>query len=384
MGVTKGAAIVGIGETRLGRLPGSTACELQAEAVLAAVADAGLARADVDGLLSLGPYSHPSMMFAATLSEYLGLRPTYQSTVDAGGIVTPMLMATTAINAIQAGLATTVVCAFGDPALTGRRAAGHGMTTTADSIEYEEPFGVVGTVVPYALLADRRMTQFGTTERDLGTVAVSARNFAVKRKNSVRRKPITIDDYLASPVVASPLRRLDCSSVVDGAGAFVVTSAERAADLRRPAVTVMGMAMRASHRNVGQFTSFDDLDIRGIAQQALRTAGVTIDDVDVAQVHDAFTISTVVFLEEIGLCGRGEVGDYVRDGNIDLGGKCPVNTHGGLLSQGHVGGMLQVTEAVCQLRGEAEAAQVPDARVAMVAGGGGIFGMNAVMLLGAQ
>jgi acetyl-CoA acetyltransferase len=374
--------IVGIGETRLGRLPGVTPVELQAEAVRLAVADAGLGPHDIDGLLCLGPYTNPSMMFAATLGEYLGLHPSYQSTIDSGGIATPMSMAFTAVSAIQAGLCTTAVCAFGDAARSGRRPAGRGMTTTADAVEFEEPFGLVGTVVPYALLADRRMQQYGLQERDLGAIAISARNYAARRDNSAQRTPITIEDYLASPVVASPLRRLDCSTIVDGAGAFVVTSRDRAAHLERVPVRIMSFAMRASHRNVGQFPDFDELGLAEIAQDALGRAGMKLEDVDVAQIHDAFTISTAVYLEELGFCGRGEIGEYARDGNLDLGGRCPVNTHGGLLSQGHVGGMLQLTEAVVQLRGTAGPCQVPDARTAMVAGGGGIFGVNAVMLLG--
>jgi acetyl-CoA acetyltransferase len=140
--------------------------------------------------------------------------------------------------------------------------------------------------------------------------------------------------------------------------------------------------MRASHRNVGQFPDFPDLGIRALAAQALGRAGVTLKDVDVATIHDAFTISTLVYLEEVGFCERGEGGDYVAEGNIDLGSRCPVNPHGGLLSQGHVGGMLHVVEAVRQLRHGCGERQVPDANVALIAGGGGIMGVNGVFVLG--
>lgn len=381
MTIWSAGAIVGIGETSLGKLPRQTAVDLQTEAVRLALADAGLARDDVDGLLSLGPYSNPSMMFAAGLGEHLGLRTNYQSTVDAGGILTPMAMAFTALAAIDAGLCHTVVCVFGDPALTGRKAAGRGMTSTADGVEFEEPFGLVGTVVPYSLLADNRMHRYGTTEEDLGLLAVTARDYASRRDNAYRRNPMTLDDYFASPMIASPLRLFDCSSIVDGAGAFVITSTDRAADARHDPVFVRSLATDASHRNVGQFPDWEDLQLRPLAQRALARAGAVIDDIDVAQIHDAYTISLAAYLEELGFCERGELGGYLRDGHIAPGGACPVNTHGGLLSQGHVGGMLHMTEAVLQLRGTAGRSQVPGAHRAMVAGGGGIFGANAVMVL---
>lgn len=374
-------AIVGIGETRLGRSPGVESVQLQAAACVAAVADAGLSRADVDGLIALCPYSNPSMVFAAALGEYLGLRPTVELAIDSGGIVSPMMMLLHAIAMIDAGQCTTVVCSFGDAAYSGRRVEGSGMTTTGDAVAFEAAFGLVGTVIPYALLANRRMQQFGTTPEDLGAIAISARTHAVRRENSAQRAPFTLSEYMASPVVSTPLRRLDCSTIVDGAGAFVVTSNERASGLRHPPVSVRGFASHASHRNVSQFPDFDDLRLAQIGRRALGQAGVGLDDVDVAQIHDAFTISTAIYLEDLGFCGRGEVGEYVRAGHLDLGGRCPTNTHGGLLSQGHVGGMLQVTEAVTQLRGDAGPGQVEGAEIAMLAGGGGIMGINAVMIL---
>jgi acetyl-CoA acetyltransferase len=143
----------------------------------------------------------------------------------------------------------------------------------------------------------------------------------------------------------------------------------------------MGFAARATHRDVTQFPGFDELRIGKLAADACEQAGVALDDVNVALIHDAFTFSVVLYLEELGFCARGEAGDYVREGNIDIGSRCPVNTHGGLLSQGHVGGILHFVEAVRQLRGDAGARQVPQAEIAMVAGGGGIFSVNGVMIL---
>ena len=375
-------AIVGIGETKLGQRPGVTGTELQAEAVIAALADAGLGKDDVDGLFSLGPYSNPSQMHALTLAEYLGVRPTVESSIDGGGTWTPIYMLANCIWAVQSGQCSVAVCTFGEAAATGRPVAGHGWTTSGARPEYEYPYGITGAVGPYALMASRHMALYGTTSEGLGAIACSARRHAALNDNAVRRTPFTLQEYLASRMVASPLRLLDCSTMVDGAGAVAVTSSERARDRPHRPVHVTGFASRTSHRTVGQFVDFDALEIHEVGRRALGQAGVTLADVDVAEIHDAFTLSTLVYLEELGFCKRGEGGAYALDGKIDLGSACPVNTHGGLLSQGHVAGFLHVTEAVRQLRGGAGARQVPDAEVALVAGNGGIFGVNAVMVLG--
>jgi acetyl-CoA acetyltransferase len=375
-------AIVGLGETRLGKRPGTTAVELQAEAVLAALADAGLKVADVDGLFSLGPYSRPSMMFASTLGEYLGIEASMQATIDAGGVNSPMLMVLNAASAIQEGRCKVAVVVFGEASATAKPIQGPGMTSTAEDIEFEAPFGIVGTVVPYALLANRHAALYGSKPEHLGAIACSARRHALLNPNAVMKKPMDMATYLAARLIADPLRLLDCSVIVDGAGAVVLTCLDRARDLPHAPVSLLGWAMRASHRNVGQFPDFPDLRIGETAQHALGQAGIALADVDVAAIHDAFTITTLVFLEELGFCQRGEGGDYVLAGHIDLGSRCPVNTHGGLLSQGHVGGMLHVIEAARQLRHGCGDRQVPDAEIAMVAGGGGIMGVNGVYILG--
>lgn len=378
----EGAAVAGIGETPLGRRPGTTTLDLQAEAVRLAVADAGLGLADIDGLFNLGPYSRPAQMFAMTLAEYLGLRPTVVASVDAGGTLSAMLMVANAVWAVQSGQCRVAVCTFGEASVSGRVVAGRGWTSTADTIEFEEPFGVVGNVVPYALMASRHMAEYGTTEEALWAVAASARRHAARNPNAARRELFTFEEYLASRMIATPLRVLDCSTMVDGAGAVVITSATQARHLPHPSAVVLGLAAQMSHRNVNQFPGFAELTIGPVGERALKHAGLGLEDVDVAEIHDAFTLSTLVFLEELGFCGRGEGGPYALEGNLDLGSACPVNTHGGLLSQGHVGGFLHLTEAVKQLRGGEGDRQVPGAEVAMVAGGGGMFGVNAVLLLG--
>jgi acetyl-CoA acetyltransferase len=379
--MSREARIVGIGETALGSFPDRTAVDLQAEAITHALADAGLRGSDVDGLFVLGPYSQPSIMFGLTVGEYLGLTPAVQSVIDAGGTVSMITMLVQAVRAIEAGECQVVVCAFGENAATGRPAGAHGWTSN-DRVEFEEPYGIVGTVVPYALLASAYMAEFGTRPEDLGAIAISARRHASRRENAVRRKPMDLDTYLGSRTIAEPLRLLDCSSIVDGAGALVLSSAELANESRHGDIRLLGAACRATHRNVGQFPGFEDLKLRELGRSALEQAGLSLDDVDVALIHDAFTISTAIYLEGLGFCEPGGVGDYARAGGLDLGSRCPVNTHGGLLSQGHVGGVLHFVEAVRQLRGDAADSQVEGATVAMVAGGGGILGTNGVAVLG--
>jgi acetyl-CoA acetyltransferase len=287
------------------------------------------------------------------------------------------------IWAVESGQCSTAVFTFGEAASTGRPVQGSGWTTTGARPEYEYPYGVTGAVPPYGLLASRHMALYGTTQEGLGAVAMSARRHAALNENAVRRTPFTLEEYLDSRMVASPLRLLDCSTMTDGAGAIVVTSASRAADLPHKPVAMRGFAARSSHRTITAFVDLDQMEVKDIAARAMGQAGVTLGDIDVAEIHDAFTISTLIYLEELGFCKRGEGSDYAIEGNLDLGSACPVNTHGGLLSQGHVAGILHVTEAVKQLRGDAGVRQVPNAEVAMVAGNGGIFGVNAVMVLGA-
>ena len=382
MGWNEGAAIVGIGETKLGLRPGWSALELQAEAVMAAVADAGLGLDDVDALFNLGPYSRPTQMFAMTLAQYLGIHPAMQAAIDAGGTWSAMIQVANCVSAVQNGHCEVAVCTFGESVASGRVVGGRGWTTTAELPEFELPFGMFGAVTPYAMLAARYMAEFATSEEDFGAIAIATRLHASRNENAFRRTPFTMEEYLASRMISTPIRLLDCSTMIDGAGAIVVTSAERARDLDKVRVEVLGLSSHMSHRDVGQFTSFDDLKVRPIRDQAFAQAGVTLEDIDVAEIHDAFSISTLLYLEELGFCPRGQGGAYALEGNLDLGARCPVNTHGGLLSQGHIGGMLHVTEAVRQVRGDGGERQVEGAEVAMVAGGGGIFGVNAVMVLG--
>lgn len=380
--MTEPCAIVGIGETKVGKQPGRTATDLQAEAVIHACDDAGISVGDLDGLFDMGPYSRPFPMFSANLTEYLGIRLNRQATIDVGGILSPLHMINNAAWAIQRGECSLVACTFGEAAATGRTKQGRGWTMDADDLEFEEPFGLVGSVVPYALVMAKYMAEYGSSPEEFGAIAMSARRHALLNDNAVMRKALTMDEYLESRPIALPIRLFDCSIIVDGAGAIIVASPEKAKELAKPPIAVRASTMRSSHRNIGQFPGISELGIGDVGRRALEQAGISLTDIDLLQVHDAFTISVVVFLEELGFCKPGTAGRVALEGGIDLGSDCPVNTNGGHLSQGHVAGFLHITEAVRQLRGDAGVRQVENAEFVMVAGAGGYFGMTGAMILG--
>jgi acetyl-CoA acetyltransferase len=377
--------IVGMAETAVGRLEGSTSIGLQAEASRLALADAGIAPGQVDAVYNLDPYTQAMSMFAQSLLEYMGLRPALAATIDAGGTVTPMHMILNAIAAIGQGYAEVALCTFGENALTGRPRGVHGLPQgpSLGQEEFEEPFGCIGMVIPYALAARRHMHRYGTTKEQLGAVAVSARAHAVLNPRAQMRKALTLADYLAARPIADPFGLLDCSVMSDGAGAMVLTTVERARDLGTTPVRVLGFGGKATHKNVNQMPDLDELGLRPAGEMALARAGLAIGDADFCCIHDAFTISTILGVEALGLCADGEGGAYAAAGALDLGGPCPVNPHGGLLSHAHIGGMNHLCEAVRQLRHEAEPArQVPEARVGVVSGNGGVFSLCGVMVLG--
>ncbi|MBI4491692.1 MAG: hypothetical protein HY690_02750 [Chloroflexi bacterium] len=379
--------IVGIGETRVGELPGSTSVELQAEAVRLAVQDAGLEKGDLDGLLTCPPYSTAHSMLGLQVSEYLGLRPRVAATIDVGGTPSILTMLETAVSLVRDHRCTAVVCVFGENQRTSRPRGVRGTVraaTVRGGEAWEEPFGVSGMAIAYALLMRRYMYRYGATREQFGAVAIAARKHALLNPNAQLRAPLSMDEYLASPMVASPICRRDCSLVSDGAGAVVVTSRAYATGraLARRAVAVLGHGSRVSHRSINQLPDVDELPLASAAAEAYARAGLSARDLHFAQIHDAFTISTLLGVEGLGLCAVGEGGRYAAEGLIELGSPVPINTHGGHLAQAHIGGMLHVVETVRQLRGEAGARQVPGARVGAVLGNGGVESAASCTLLG--
>jgi len=381
--LSRSVAIAGVAESDLGKVPGKSALELQAQATHRALADAGLSLRDVDAV-----FAHTDDKFSALhLSEFLGIRPGYVDSSNVGGMSNIMHIRH-AMAAIAAGMCSVALVTYGSTQLSdGSRKSG---AVAADSPssprgQFVTPYGQLSPIGYYAMVAQLHMHRYGTTPRDLAEVAVAARRWAALNPAAYRREPTSIDEVMASPVIAAPLRQRDCCLVTDGGGALIITSAARARDLRSKPVYVMGVAEAHTHHYT-PFNTADWLDtgVAGTAEAALQMAGVTRDDIDVVQIYDHFTIGVVQSLEELGFCKRGEGGAFVADGALGPGGRFPINTSGGGLSYGHPGmfGMFVIIEAVRQLRGESGARQLPNAELALCHAPGLVFACNTTMILG--
>ena len=381
--ISDDAVIIGIGETPIGKLPGMNSQELQALAVVNAVKDSGLQLKDIDGLINLDPYGMPNSMFSTTVAEYLGIKPSYCTTVDVGDTVTSMTMLQHAVWALAAGHAKNIVCVFAENAVTGRPPDAHGfyLKNQLGGEEWEEPFGVQGMVMQYSMVAQRYLHDYGADISDFGAVAVAERNHALLTDNAVMKKPITLEDHRNSRMIASPLRLLDCSVPADGGGALVLTSPANARRLGAKAVRLRSMAMRQTHNSIAVLPDIKDFGMADAGKRAFEDAGMGPEDMQLLNLHDAFTVSVLVTLEALGYAKPGEGGAFMKSGAGSLGGKLPVNTHGGLLSHAHVAGILHWVEAGRQLRGEAGKRQVPNAKRALVSGNGGVFSICGVTIL---
>lgn len=363
-------AIVGVGETepRIGDTRGDA--ELAVAAIHLALADAGLEPGDVDGFVS---ESYATVRHAAVddIAQRLGVRDrafsAQLSIAGAGNVGAPQL----AELAIDRGLASVVVCYYGIN-LTGATGSIYAVHAEEPAkVAFEMPFGYYGQAVYFAPLAQRYMHEFGLTEEQLGAVAVSARQHAAQTPGSLKTEPLSIEEYLAKPMLADPLRGLDCCLVNDGGVAYVMTSVERARDLARPPVVVAGVGWGAKTLTQAQyFTQADVLTTAAAISgpRAFKAAGLSPADVDVAEVYDCFTISALMQLEDIGLAAKGDGGALAASGALDPGGSLPMNTHGGLLSHSYTVGAGHVVEAVRQLRGSRGLGQVLGAEVAVVTG----------------
>jgi acetyl-CoA acetyltransferase len=373
------AAVVGIGETEVSRRSGATAGDLQSAAARLALDDAGLTLRDVDAFFTKSMNEEPVFMHSLVIAEQLGLTPAFTSAMDSGG-TTCVTMLATACAGIATGLFEVALCVAGGPDATFRRRLPD-VGLHRGGQEFQVPSGIVGAIPEFAMVARRRMFRFGTTSEDLAHVAVATRANAALNPNAIKRSPISVDDVLGSRSICEPLHMLDCSIPVDGAGAFVVTSAARARDLRQPPAYVTGLGGSATHRFVSETPIDEQSAVALSGKQAFTMAGLGPCDIDVAELYDCFTITTLVQLEDLGFCERGAAGAFAAEGRTSVGGSLPVNTHGGLLSQGHVDGMLHVIEAVRQIRGQAGLRQVADCDVAIATGVGGSLSSHATAVL---
>ncbi len=373
------AAIVGVAESDLGQVAdGLSVFDLMAQGVRRALDDCGLKLKDVDGLFSATTQSRMSVL---GLAEYLGINPPYLGSTIVGGSSFEYHVAH-AMGAIALGLCNVAVIAYGST----QRSVGRKQASVREINPYESPFRPFLPASAYALAASRHMHQFGTTREQLAAVAVAAREWALLNPKAWEKKPLTIDGVLSSRMVSYPFTVRDCCLVTDGGGAIVVTSAERAKSLRKPAAYVLGCGQSTTHANI---SSMPDLTVTGAltsGKAAYQMARLGAADVDAVELYDAFTINTILFLEDLGFCKKGEGGAFVSGGRIAPKGSLAVNTNGGGLSYCHPGmyGLFLLIEAVRQLRGECGARQVKDCEVALAHGNGGVLSSQATVILGTQ
>jgi acetyl-CoA acetyltransferase len=368
-------AIVGAATFGIGKCPGISAVDMAAKASLLALADAGLSLADVDALYTSAPYEALGGM---ELAEYLGIQPRVVDCNRTGGSAFEVYVQQAAL-ALSAGLIDCALIAYGsNPA--SNPPPGVGMTRQSP---WEAPYRPLAPLSSYALAASRHMHLYGTTREHLAEVAVAARKWAQLNPEAAVRDPLTIDDVLGARMVSDPLTVRDCCLFNDGAAAVVMVRADRAKDCAKRPVAVLGAAHAVTHREI---SSMPDLTVTGAAisgPQAFAQAGVGPADIDLAMVYDAFTITPILFLEDLGFCPKGEGGRFVADGAIAPGGRLAVNTNGGGLSCVHPGmyGLFLLVESVRQLRGEAGDRQVKDAELAVAHGNGGVLSSEATVIL---
>ncbi|MFI1734301.1 thiolase C-terminal domain-containing protein [Streptomyces acidicola] len=380
-------AIVGVSLSDCGRVDDATPYALHAQAARRALADSGLGREVVDGFASAGL----GTLAPAEVAEYLGLRPTWVDSTSVGGS-TWEVMAAHAADAIAAGHANAVLLVYGSTAradIKAGRRTGNLSFGAGGPLQFEVPYGHT-LIAKYAMAARRHMHQYGTTLEQLASVAVQARANAGPNPEAMFREPITVDDVLSGPMISDPFTKLHCCIRSDGGAAVLLAAEEYVRDCRSAPVWILGTGEHVSHTTMSEWADFTVSPAAVSGRLAFERAGVRPQEIDFAEIYDAFTYMTLVTLEDLGFCGKGEGGAFVEKGRLTLTGDLPVNTDGGGLSAQHPGmrGLFLLVEAVRQLRGEAgEGRQVHSAdggtpRLAVASGTGGWFCSSGTVVLG--
>jgi acetyl-CoA acetyltransferase len=378
-------AIIGIGMSPVGKVPGRSPLWLAADAARKAVADAGISRPDIDGVLSSRAFASPFHRFSVAFSEYFGIQPTFSNNLQVSG-ASAATMFNLGAAAIHGGLAKVVMVVAADSLMTGLTPdlALRSLTESRDQ-QYEMPFGIP-VANTFAMTAHRHMKEFGTTAEQLAAVAVTQRKHASSTPGAQQTAPISIDDVLNSGMVTSPYHKLDCSLISDGGAAFVLTSAEHARELgiEKP-IYILGGGECYTHEHIFLMPSLTVTGAVESSRLAYEMSGYKAAEMDVAGIYDCFTGTMIMMLEDLGFCPKGEGGRFVADGQMTYGGAIPSNTHGGLLSFAHSGmpgSLFHFHEVVAQLRGECGERQVSGAELGLVHSLGAGFATNATTILG--
>jgi acetyl-CoA acetyltransferase len=373
--------VAGVAESDYGRLPNMTEMQLHAQALQRALKDSGLRKEEIDGVFcSSQMIGMPTVM----LCEYLRIFPRYSDSTSIGGSSFEAHL-NHSVAAIRAGKCEVALISYGSTQLSsrGRMLGTGGRPASIPEDTYESPYGntLVGA---YAMAARRHIHQYGTTSEQLAEIAVVTRRHAALNPQAMYREPITIQDVLNSRMIADPLHLLDCCVVSDGGGAVLVTTEERARDLKQSPVYVLGSSESHTHAHISQMPDLTVTAAATTAPRAFEEAGVRREDIDMAMIYDSFTITVLLLLEDLGFCKKGEGGAFVQDGRIALGGRLPINTDGGGLSSNHPGmrGIFLIIEAVRQLRGQGGPRQVAGAKLAVAHGSGGLLSSQATIILG--
>jgi len=381
-----GAIIAGAAETdRIGKLPGHTTLQLHVECALRAVADAGLNLREIDGIATVAASpATTSVPGPVQVAHALGITPGWIDGTGVGGS-SFLLHVRHAVAAIRAGYANTVLITHGE---SGRSQVGATPFAqggpSSPSGQFEVPYGIFGPTTTFTIPALRYMKEYGLTHEQLAYVAVAQRRWAAKNSRAAFRDPITVEDVLASRMVAYPFHLLECCLVTDGGGALVVAGAERAADFPKPPVYILGTGESLESPIISQMADFTESQAFRLAgKAAFSEAGIGVAEVNHLMIYDAFAHVPLYGLEALGFVAKGDAGAFIAEGNTEPGGSLPLNTNGGGLSYTHTGmyGMFAVQESVRQLRGEAEA-QAGQPEVSAVLGNGGVFSSAGVLVLG--